>query len=553
MSGAAFGLYPSRALVPGQRLAAGAAVALNTPVDAGGVKLFRVSYWLPVAAPIATAKSLRLATGALQLRFTPARFDVPLSDRTWFTRVGSEGSDRLRIEFAWPATLVRVPTRRARDRYEIKLFRADGDAVAAEPTQAGSTGADLDPPWVGSPLVIEVGAALPGLDTIREVGGAGKARGAAGSASGLSEKGVVLAAGGRNAVNALTLAGRPTSPRMSLLAERGESGVLLWQALLPGEHDTATLPARPLADEWSGALAQVLALAADPLTRPERLRLDVESDAPCHLAFSQLELALHADLELLAKPQRLDFSGDRSEQVDLALALPAGLPPGLLRLSGRVVADAQASAESDAAPPDARQGALLLADRAAVQPIDLAQPASVGGLAIDWQPLSSSLRLRLRLLADGGAGPGARVLVEQTRTFETPAAGWVALRWSAFDLQSQRVWVEASVLQGAGLWLFADGSSAAGWTETTGVATQRDALPRGLRTALLAPAPPDMAARAISVGIDGHTFALTLDAGALALDIPADLVPLLAVHAIAFAGSVRASVTVESALLEVTP
>lgn len=554
MSGAAFGLYPNRDLVATQRVAAGRTALLHSPVDADGVTLFRVSYWLPVPAVIAVAQALRLAPAELQLRFDTAEFDVPLSDRDWFPTVRTIASQLLRIEFAWPATLARINRPAGRDRHAVKLFRADGDAVAGQPTQAGVTGTDLVPPWVGSPLVLEIGAVVAGLDRVAKIGSglAVGVRGASGGVSGVADKvDPIASVGGGNLVGGLRLAGRPTSPRMKLVAEHGAASVLLWQALLPGEHAQATLPERSVGDEWSDALEQLRASAVGADGAPERLRLDIESDAPCTVTFTRLDLGLHAELELLAQPQKFSFSGDRPEERTLALALPAGGAPQALRLTGRVVGDAQDSAAAGAVPADARHGALLFADRAALQPIALAQPLSIAGLALCWQPLSSRLRLRLRLLADGGNRPGSRVLAQATQSFDTPIAGWIALRWSAIDLQPQRVWAEAALLEGAGLWLFDDAPTPAGWTTALAEAALREALPNGLRLHPLAPPPPGSPARAIALRIGSQPVAPSLDVAALALDIPAQGVALLATDPLTFTGSARAIVSVDSARLEV--
>ena len=548
--GPAFGLYPSRALLPAQRLAAGATVALHTPVEADGATLFRVSYWLPVPPVVAAAQALRLAPAGLQLRFDPAVFDVPLSDRGWFPTVETVAFQTLRIDFAWPASVTRIARPAGRDRHAVELLRADGDAVADKPTQAGVTGADLAPPWVGSPLVLRIGEVVAGLDRVMLVDGerVTVARGAPGRVSAVADKVDRLASvGGARHVGGLRLAGRPTSPRLKLLAERGATSSLLWQALLPGAQAQATLPERAVGVEWADALEQLRLSATGPDGAPERLRLDIESDAPCSVTFTTLDLGLHAETELLGAPQRLDFAGDRLQALAFALPLPAGVAPLALRLSGRVVGAAQPGASGPPRPGAQRQGAWLPTDHAAVQPLALAAPSSLVGLAFEWQPLSSALRLRARLLADAGRG---RVLADVQQPFETAQAARLVLRWPAIDLQAQRLAVELTVLEGAGLWVFADADGPAGWSRAPGAQARCQPLPRALSMhALAVPAQADPAG-GIALRIGNLTLAPPLAAGSFELDLPAGLLPLLAGQALVAEASVRASVMLESARLE---
>ncbi|MEO6409180.1 MAG: hypothetical protein ABIO45_10575 [Burkholderiaceae bacterium] len=557
MSTPAFGLYPTRDLVASQRLSAGAVLALQRPVQADGAKLFRSTCWLPVPASIAGAASLALAPAQFALRFMPARFDAALSDRGWFTRVDAIDASTLKIEFAWPASVAAVPRRSDRARHALALHRADGKAVAKEATQTGTTGVDLVPPWVGSPLVIEVGDAIQGLGDRMALAAAGaigarvaipRAIAAAAGSSPFDKAEASVLGSARSAVAALSLAGRPSSPRLSLLAERAGTSTLLWQALLPGEHELALLPEASIDVEWAGALEHLRAMGEGVEGLPERLRLEIESDAPCNVRFDALELGLHAIFELLAEPRRFGFDGDRVQSLPLELTLPASAAAQGLRITGRVVSEPQADAGTGTTAQNL--GALLHADRAALQPVELAAPITLAGVAFDWLPLSSALQLRMRVLADDGSRPSGRVLAATTQTFETAQATHLVARWPALDLQAQTVWIEATPLEGAGLWQFADAAiDRPGWTETKGTEPQRDALPLGLRLQLLGEVAGDGAMRPVAVRLDGQVLAPTLPAGRFELDVPGLLLPLLATQPIVFEASVRAGVTVESARL----
>ncbi|MEO7151230.1 MAG: hypothetical protein ABIX46_05895 [Burkholderiaceae bacterium] len=559
MSDAVFGLYPSRDLIAGQRLTTGATFALQRPVSADGVVRFRAIGWLPVPAAVAAAASLRLAPAQLAVRFEPARFEVPLSDRDWFTKVEPVDSATLRIEFAWPAQVAAIPHTARRSRHALSLFRADGKAVADEAAQTGSTGVDLDPPWVGSPLVLEVGGAIAGLNQEMAVGAAGgviaQARAAlretrpraamATIGSAAPGKAEILLGTPRSAVTALTLAGRPSSPRLSLFAESADASTLLWQALLPGEHDTALLPEAAVDVAWAAALEQLRSMGG-----VERLRLEIESDAPCEVRFEALALGLIAEVDLLDAPQTFRFDGTRAQTATLPLALPAGARPRALRLAGDVTGEAQAGACGDAGP--ARQGALLDPDHAALQPLDLDRPATLAGAALDWQPLSDRIDLRLRLLADADGRPAARVLAVATIQTDTPAATRLLLRWPGIDLQPQRVWVEVALRGGAGLWPFDPTPGASpGRLDTLGAPVLQQALPQALRIDWLAAADPVEPSRAIAVRLDGEVLAPSLPVGGFELEVPASRVPQLATRPIVFAAGVRGGLTVRSARLEI--
>ena len=558
MSGATFALYDSPALAASQRATEGRVVDLDRPVADAGVTLFRRSFWLPAPASLIGAQSASLAADArLEVEFAPRRFSVSTEDTHWFPEVEHLTGERVRVTFAWPAAVVRVAHPAGGQAHAIELLRADGDAVASEPTTTGVTGSDLPEPWIGSPLVVRLREPVLELDE-REVLLAqpqtrSRERARAAAPAPLQPMPAapvqvqVLLRLPSSRVPALTLAGNPTSPRLKLFAEQGAGSVLLWQSMLAGAQGTVELPAQPIATEWAGALEQLCRLMADPATMPVRLRLDIESDAPCRVRLTQLHLALEAEFELLEAPRQLAFGGDRVEQAALELALPAGVSARGLRLAGRVVAEAAADAAAGAAPADLRRGALLGTDQAALQPFDLAAPTRSTGLALYWQPLSDTLQLRLRLLADAGTGPSAQVLSACEASLATPEAGWLALRWPAIDLQARRLWAELTVVDGLGLWPF--GAGPAGWTETHAAPKLRQALPQALRLQMLGPPDEEAGARPISVRLGDEVVAAALPVDALSLEIPTPLLPQLATHPLQFISGIRSRVTIESARL----
>lgn len=561
MSGATFGLYGTAALAAEHRAVAGQVVDLDRPVADAGVTLFRKSYWLPVPPSLATAQSAGLAADArLVVEFTPRRYSISTGDAHWFPEVENLPGDRVRITFSWPARVVRVEHPSGGPAHAIDLLRADGDAVAEEPTMSGITSVDLPEPWIGSPLVVRVREPVIRLDE-REVllaqaksGGGERASPAAVAPAQVMPTAPtevsVLPRVPSYRVPALTLTGSPTSPRLKLYAEQVAGSVLLWQSMVAGTQGTVVLPAQPIATEWAAAMEQLRTLAADPAAAPGRLRLDIESDAPCRVRLTQLQLALVAEFELLEAPRKLAFGGDRVEQAALELTLPAGVSIQGLRLAGRVVADTAADAAAGAEPADLRRGALLGADQAALQPLDLAAPTRCAGLALYWQPLSDALQLRLRLRADAGTGPSAQIVAACEASLATPEAGWLALRWPTIDLQAQRLWAELTVIDGTGLWPFGTGPT--GWTETRSDRTRRQVLPEALTLQPLAPPGDEDDPRPISVRLGDQVVAVALPVNALSLEVPTPLLALLATQPMRFVSGIRGRVTVQSALLRTT-
>lgn len=577
-STAPFGLYPSRSLVAGQRLQAGAVFALATPVVEAGATLFRHSLWLAVPAAAGRASALQLAASQLALRFEPAEFDVPTDDDEWFVDVATDGDNRtVRLELAWPATITAVPDPSARQRnVDFDLYRADGDRRADEPTLAGTTGRALPTPWVGSPMVVVmrqdvlptllakavssftrapfaagVDGAEAAMPAIRAAAGASAAapaspaaapagvQGARDKAQAAVQRARALRREASHVVPALTLRGVPTSPRvrLSMEARGGGAETLLWQDLLPGEQGTATLPPPPLADAWAAALEQVRKRLGDEdpaLDAPALLRLDIESDAPCRVTVAALALALDAEFEGLAREARVDFDGSQPQSHPLPLDLPAGALQGLV-LAGRVDGGTAADAGAAPLPADLRRGLLLgSAGLARVHTI-LTEPARVAGLALAWHPLSDAVALSLRLLADAGDAPSVAPLAELGLRAPTPGPGWLALRLPLpLDLQARHLWLELAVDDGSGLWL----ADAAAAPPTQGYSESRDA-PGGARVPLaLQPAfawlpagPADAPAqpRRVALLSGSQVLAAQLDQR-FEVDCPAGLLAGLASH-----------------------
>lgn len=557
-----FGLYAAPACAPGQKLAAGTSLDLVTPVQAEGVTLFRRSLWLPIPATARQAQALDLAGSTLGVRFAPADIPVQTGDDDWFTRAYTEGNQTVRLEFVWPAPVRRIHAP-AGFSVAFELFRVDGEQVADDPSQSGQTGAVLNPPWVGSPLEIRLAHPIfprfKGERTGISQNFRAKARAAGGGASPVSQvespvgevQAFIKLVNQSEVVPSLTLAGRPTSPRLKLFLESPGEERLLWQGLVPGEQaNPVILPAQPVATEWSPALEQVLkALAENPGDGGARLRLDLESDAPCALSLHQATLALTGRYALTPSPARLDFDGGQARSQAIALGpLPAGTRKGLT-LHGRVDGDGAPAPQGGQVPP--RQGLLLAADQALVLRHDLAAAGRLAGLALLWHPLSDELKGRVQLLADGGNGPG-RSLLEQAFALPTPAPGWLALRWPAVDLQPQPLWLRLSLEAGSGLALAGSDPPPSGWLESFATGAGRPPLALAPACQWLDPADPALlAAGGLRVHLGNQPLDATRDNDKLTLTVPISALATLGTTPLEATSAAPARLILESAELSI--
>lgn len=477
MSPSPFGLYAAPACAPGQKLGPGAALDLVTPVTSKGVTLFRRSLWLPIPASARHANALTLEPGnALALSFTPADIPINTGDNAWFSRVETSGNQTVRLDFTWPAPLRRINVPAGTANLGFDLFRVDGVQVAEDPSQSGTTGAALNPPWVGSPVQIKLSHPIfPHFKGDRAAPIKHK-NAQARAATQASQPGTQPVAvvetlldfvQQSNIIPTLTLAGTPTSPRLKLFLESPGPEVLLWQALVPGPTSTVTLPAQPVAEEWSAALEQVLkALQNTPSAPLARLRLDLESDTPCALTLQHATLALSARYALAPLPNRLDFDGGPRQTQTIDLGAPAGGTPTGLVIKGRLEGAHEPAPAGGGGSPLGRSGILLEPDQALVLRQSLSGAVTLAGLGILWHPLTEALRGHLSILADGGNRPG-RTLLEEDFSLATAAPGWLALRWPSADFQPQTLWLKLTIEEGSGLWLAAaDDVPATGWVET---------------------------------------------------------------------------------------
>lgn len=466
-------------------------IELRFPEQMDGVQVFRSSLWLPLPEACRSARALSLDGSTLQVQFRPAEFALDTDDARWFELAEDSGRTQTRLELVWPAPIVRIDDAIPGRTFGFGLHRADGDAVSADAAQSGRTGSALNPPWVGSPLVVKFDAAIPAggklmTENMRarpaqrgsRAGGVQGAQDLAHDKAGTQlaiEHDIALMRRGSELVPRIRIAARPASPRLRLLLEGGAadgSDRLLWQALLPGEQDApVTLPAGTLADEWAAALEQVIAFcqrAPAPEALP-RLRLDIESDAPCLVRLSQVALGLLADQALLTEPLRLDFDGRQHLSRDLEIGPTHGASPLQLVLKGRLrAADTPPAGERPTAgATDGRAGLLVEEDQRVSGERRLDAPATLAGLSFDWHPLSERIKGVLRVLP-ANARRGTPPLAEQAFDFDTahPAGAAstplrLAVRWPALDLQAQALRLELSLTQGRGLWLAEAGGH--GW------------------------------------------------------------------------------------------
>lgn len=487
-----FALYRKSHPTLAEPVGAALDIELRYPVVSAGVTVFRSSLWLPLPEACRSASALSLDGSTLQAQFRPAEFALETDDARWFTLAEDTGLAQTRLELVWPAPIVRIDDPFPGVALDFGLHRADGEAISADAAQTGRTGTALNPPWVGSPVVVKFAASslLGGQHNMTEnlralparrgsrAGGVKLAKDIAHDEAELKleiDKDIALMRQGSELVSRIRIAARPASPRLRLMLEGGEadgSDRLLWQAMLPGEQDVpVTLPAGALAEEWGAALEQVIAFCQRD-TAPDvlpRLRLDIESDAPCLVKLSNVALSLLADHALLTDPLRLDFDGKQHASRDLVLAPTHPGSPLQLALKGRLrAADTPpAGALPGAGGSAGRSGLLVEEDQRVSGELRLDAPATLAGFSLDWHPLSERIEGVLRVLP-AAARRGTPPLVEQAFDFDTaqPAGTAstpqrLAVRWPALDLQPQALRVELTVTHGRGLWLAEPGAQ--GW------------------------------------------------------------------------------------------
>lgn len=573
-----FGLYRKTQPSLAEPVGGALDLELRFPALADGVAVFRSSLWLPLPEACRSASALGLDGSTLKVEFRPAEFTLDTDDARWFKLAEDTGAAQTRLELVWPAPIVRIDDPVPGMAFDFGLHRADGAAVSTEAAQGGRTGAALDPPWVGSPLVVKFAGAMllgsqPGLTAnLRALPTPRGARaGGVEASTAIAQDKVnpqvkenVALRRGSTLVPRVRIAARPASPRLRLMLEGGEadgSDRLLWQALVPGEQAAAlSLPAGALTDEWGAALEQVLAFCQrDPA--PEvlpRLRLDIESDAPCAVRLSGVAFSLQAEHALLTDPLRLDFDGRQHASRELALAPTQGGSPLQLTLRGRLrAADTPPAGELPGGGATGRSGLLVEQDQRVSGELRLDAPATLAGFSFDWHPLSEHIQGVLRVLP-AAARRGTPPLVEQAFDFDTAqAAGTasqpqrLAVRWPALDLQPQALRVEVSVSAGRGLWLAASGGQ--GWRihrqadDIEGRAVDLALHARWLESTPGA-ATPGTGAPAFSLGGQALAFSQLKD-GRFELRIATPALAAWPALPIRFASGVAAEVVVESATL----
>lgn len=440
----------------GARVQDGTALDLTTPVQEGGVTLFRrlLSLRIPLDAHcdgLALAPSSRL-----EVAFQPRTVTLAGAG-AWASR-WEEAADRLDAELVTPASIVRA---RHPTRGQVAFHRVDGEAVAEQPSASGRVDHALPEPFVavafqavfsGSPAAKRVDESVAAVRKATSVQSRAQAAPGA-TAWGMDKESVQAGQIQANRVS-LDLAGVPTSPRLRLSG--GEAGENLWQWLVPGEQ-----PAGATYAAWGEDLVKALqpaldrafslrAAGADALELP----FTIESDAPCGVVLTHLELDIRLRKELLSEPARLDFSGGGEETRALPLSFPAGQPLELRLEASLVTRGAGSAAALPAIEADKRHlGAHLEAGASLAVPWQAEKPSRLAGFAVAWHGLTDQTELGLALFPDQGGRAAAKPLLEGRVEAATAGSGWLRCVWEPGDIQPGRYWLRVQVRAGAGLWL----------------------------------------------------------------------------------------------------
>jgi hypothetical protein len=508
------GLFAGPDCTSQQRLQPGLVFSLQTPVQEGGVTLFRQTLHLCVAVDDRCQRIVVGPGSQLALRFEPSTLAITRGDSAWVQRWQDE-ADRATVELTYPAPILAVHSEVYR---KVALHRVDGDAVSEQPTVSASTGQALAEPLVAPSFQARLSDPRPAVvarKTAEHVlykhqSLAAMAVEATGHSVHDAEwEATAIEALLASGLTRLDLRGQPTSPRLRLM--NGDQSEVLWQWLEPGAHPSPvsyTAAGADLEQQWQAALARALAQRPAGVTRLV-LPLHIESDAPCRVVAQQATLDLLLETQLLAEPLSLDFDGTHAQVQDVPVPSP---PPHAESFT--LSASTALRSPAATAPPVLSQaarytGAALQEGEQLAIPWTTGEPVRLLGVALAWYPLSAMTRLRLALVVDGGEQPAARVLTEGTIEGDALGSDWLQCRWDALTLQTGRYWLRVQVEQGNGVWLGeAVGIPRAAWRQG-GATGHPVALPLALRLQPLEVAPLEASTSPLQVALNGLPLTLT--------------------------------------------
>jgi hypothetical protein len=547
-------------LVPG-----GLALDLTTPVQEGGVTLFRYTLYVRVPLDERCQRVVAAPASKLQALFEPATVEVTRENSAWVRKWQETGVQAVRVQLAHPAPIAKVHS----DIYDkVALHRVDGDAVATEPTVEASTGQPLGQSFVASAFQAAFEGSKPAAiaKLVSDMVHQSQKQAFQSLSAKVAQEQSIIITGDRtfdeaklhailkSALDRIDLSGRPTTPRLKLLsADRSES---LWQWVEQGEHaGTVAYAAQgaDLVEQLQPALDRAFALregAAAALVLP----LSIESDAPCRVTLQQAHLEFELQADLLSEPAQVTFVGGSERTQLISLQAPAAQSVRLQFQASVAQRDPQTAGEPGATL-DHRTGVQLDSGMQAAALWEADRAYWLIGMAIAWYDLSEHASLHVSLVPEAG-GPGAATgaLAEGTLALAASAVGpaWLRFRWPQAALQQGRYWLRVQVESGSGVWL---GEATEGshplWQQPPGAGTMLN-VPLKLLHFALEPAGPEQAQSfPVRLQLNGiELAAVTPRANALAAeaDSPAALAAA-SPWSLAASSASDLSLTVQSALL----
>ena len=446
-------LFLSSAGGDAHRVQAGQVLGLTAPTLVDGVTLFQRTLYLRIPLDDACDRLSLAAESALRLRFEPCTVTVRAGDDAWVKRWAGLG-DEVQVGLTHPAPVMRVDSGLYN---HAALHRLDGNAVSAAATIEGTTGTPLPTPFVGTAFEVRLtqerrverlrftseeiafqqaghrslSAAAVGVQAEQRV------------VEGLSS--VDAAVKLRHGLTALTLAGAPGSPRLTLRSAYGAE--VLWQWIEPGpQAGSVAFAAAKLADDWQLALERALSLVDQggaPRPAVLVLPLDIASDSPCQVRLLEVAVTPLLERPLLAEPTTLRFGGAARQVQDIALERQARTRATVMQ--GRVgVAPGATSASGDTAAP---HGAYLASGSSALVAVDLDSPLRCTAATFGWIPLGGTTALTVQLEVPSDTRPLAVAELDS----DSAVAGLLCARWPAVDLQAATYRLRLMVRDGCGV------------------------------------------------------------------------------------------------------
>ncbi|MEJ2200578.1 MAG: hypothetical protein P8X63_06145 [Desulfuromonadaceae bacterium] len=457
------GLFTHNACTEQHRLQAGDTLALTSPSEVDGVKLFQRTLYLQI--PLDNrCRAVQLAPQSqLKLRFAPTTIEVNGSNDDWM-QTWVANNERVEVELTYPAPILRL---RSQLYGKIAVHRVDGEAVSEQPTVTANAGQLLPEPLLATafqvvlsnPIADKHARAVADKIAQRHAGKSSSRATALKPETAPSTSNSVLQQIHeellvQSGLSSIQLLGQPANPRLRLLnSDRSEE---LWQWLEAApQTETVIFPSPE--EELCKLLAPALKRAleqdegkSDFLVLP----LLMENDAPCLVTVEAASITFLLETELINEAVDFHFAGNRTETLRTSLDLPSGTPQSLAFAGNlSLTPPSWLTTPPPLAPGSERTGISLAKGDMVGVSLNIEQPLKLSGLAVAWYNLAEETRLRLSICRDSDNRPAAKTLSDGNLTETVDRPQWLHFRLAETALQPGLYWIKLRLLEGNGIWL----------------------------------------------------------------------------------------------------